>query len=50
MIDNEVKLHKHVCKCVDQKGLAAILADKRSAGVAPEVNLRDLLHAGEFQI
>ena len=50
MIDNEVKLHLHVCKCVDQKGLAAILADKRSAGVAPEANLRDLLHAGEFQI
>ena len=47
MIDNEVKLHLHVCKCVDQKGLAAMLADKRSAGLAPEVNLRNLLHSGD---
>ena len=27
-----------VLKCVDQNGLAAILATKRPAGVAPEVN------------
>ena len=47
MIDNEVILDSHVCKYVDQKGLAAMLADKRSAGVAPVVNLRNLLHSGD---
>ena len=34
-----------VRKYVDWNGTAAILADKRSAGVTPEVNLRTLLHA-----
>ena len=29
-----------VCKYVDQKGLAAILTSKQSAGVTPELNLR----------
>ena len=29
------------------KGLAALLAAKRLAGVTPEVNLRNPLHAGE---
>ena len=32
---------------VGQKGLVAMLATKRSAGVAPEVNLRNQLCAGE---
>ena len=36
-----------VCKHVDQYGSAAILAAKRSAGVAPEVNLRIPLHTGD---
>ena len=36
-----------VHKYVDQNGLAAILAAKRSAGVAPEVNLRIFLHIGD---
>ena len=30
----------HVCKYVDQKGSAAMLTSIKSAGVAPEVNLR----------
>ena len=30
-----------VCKYVDENGLAAMLAAKRSAGVTPEVNLRE---------
>ena len=30
----------HVCKYVDQKGLAAMLTSIQSAGVKPEVNLR----------
>ena len=29
-----------ICKYVDQRGLAAMLGSKRSAGVAPEVKLR----------
>ena len=33
-------------KYVDQKGSAAMLAIKRSAGVTTELNLRSLLHAG----
>ena len=37
-----IYLHKYV----DPKGLVATVAAKRSAGVAPEVNLRILLHAG----
>ena len=35
-----------VCKYVDETGLATMLAAKRSAGVAPEVNLRIPLNAG----
>ena len=35
-----------MCKYVDRKGLAAMLGAKRSAGVAPEVNLRNPLHRG----
>ena len=35
-----------VCKYVDENSLAAMLAANRSAGVAPEVNLRILLCAG----
>ena len=31
---------------VDLKGPAAMLAAKKSAGVAPEVNLRNSLHVG----
>ena len=31
---------------VDQKGLAAMLAIKRTAGITPEVNLRNSLHEG----
>ena len=37
-----------VHKYVDQKrGVIAMLYIKRSAGVAPEVNLRNPLHAGQ---
>ena len=32
---------------MDQKGLAVMLAIRRSAGVAPEVNLRNPLQSGE---
>ena len=32
---------------MDQKGLVAVLAIKRSTGVTPEVNLRNQLHAGD---
>ena len=32
---------------VDQNGLAAMLVTKRSAGVAPKVDLRILLHVGD---
>ena len=35
----------YVCKLVDENGLAALLATKRSAGVTPEGNLMNLLHA-----
>ena len=37
----------YLYKYLDQKGSAAILAVKRSASVAPEVNLRNSLHAGD---
>ena len=37
----------YVDKYVDQKGSAAMPAVKKSAGVAPEVNLRNPLHAGD---
>ena len=36
-----------VCKYMDENGLVAMLATKRSAGVAPEVNLRISLCAGD---
>ena len=35
----------YIYKYVDQRGSAAILADKRPAGVAPDVNLKNRLHA-----
>ena len=38
--------HHSMYKYVDHKGLAAMLAMKRSTGVAPEVNLWNPLHAG----
>ena len=34
----------YVYKYVDQKGLDAMLANKRSAGVGPQVNLSNPLH------
>ena len=37
----------YMYKYVDQKGLAAMLAIKRLAGVTQEVNLRNSLHAGD---
>ena len=37
----------HVCKYVDQNGSTAMLAVKRSADVAPEVNERNLLRTGD---
>ena len=37
----------HVRKYVDKKNLAAMLTSIQLAGVAPEVNLRNLLCAGE---
>ena len=36
-----------VYKCVNCKGVAAVLAMKRSAGVTPEVNLRNPFHVGQ---
>ena len=36
-----------VYKYVDRNDLGAILATKRSAGFAPEVNLRNLLLTGD---
>ena len=33
-----------MCKYMDQKGLAAMLTLKQSAGVTSEVNLRNPLH------
>ena len=38
---------RHVCNYVDQKGSAAMLTSIQSAGAAPEVNLRNSLHAGD---
>ena len=37
----------YVCKYGDRNGSAAMLAAKRPAGVAPELNLRNPLHAGD---
>ena len=36
-----------ISKYVDQKGSTAILATKRSAGVTPEVNLRNPLYTSQ---
>ena len=38
---------RHVCRYVDQKGSAVMLTFIQSAGVAPEVNLRNSLQAGD---
>ena len=38
---------RHVCRYVDQKGSAAMLTSIQSAGVVPEVNLRNPLCTGE---
>ena len=38
---------KRLTGYVNQKMLCAMLAIKRSTGVAPEVNLRNQLHAGD---
>ena len=37
---------RHICRNVDQKVLAAMLTSIQSVGVAPEVNLRNSLNAG----
>ena len=37
----------HVYRYVDQKGLATVLATNRSAGVARDLSLRNLLHTGD---
>ena len=37
----------HVCRYVDRKGWAAMLTSIQSAGVTPEVNPRNSLHAGD---
>ena len=37
----------HVCRYMDRKGSAAMLTSIQSVGVAPEVNLRNSLHAGD---
>ena len=37
-----------VYKYVDENGLAAMLATNRSAGVAPEVNLREHIYHVRF--
>ena len=37
---------RHVCRYMDRKGSAAMLTSILSAGVTPEVNLRNSLHAG----
>ena len=37
----------HVCRYMDQKSLAAMLTSIQSAGVSPEVNLRNSLQAGD---
>ena len=39
--------YTHMYTYVDQKGLAALLVIKRSAGVAPSLNLRNQLHEGD---
>ena len=42
----DLLVYVQMCKYVDQKGSAAMLAINRSAGVAPELYLQNLLHAG----
>ena len=37
----------HMWKYMDQKGPTAMLGIKRSAGVTPEMNLRNPLHTGD---
>ena len=37
---NSTNTCEHVCRYMDQKGLAAMLAPIQSAAVTPEVNLR----------
>ena len=37
----------YIYKYIDQKGSVAMLAVKRSVGVAPEMNLRNPLHMGD---
>ena len=32
--------YEHICKCMDQKGSAAMLTSAQPAGVTPEVNQR----------
>ena len=36
---------KHICRYVDRKGLAAMLTSVQSAGVTPEVNLKNSMQA-----
>ena len=49
VLDPGLKSHQYlyVCKYVDWNGFGAMLATKRSAGVTPEVNLRNPLHVGD---
>ena len=42
-----INVCRHVCRYVDQKGLAAMLTSIQLAGVTPEVNLRNLLCTGK---
>ena len=46
-VRNKVHYVVHIRKYVDQKDSAAMLAIQWSAGVTPEVNLRNLLHTGD---
>ena len=48
-LDHELKPHQflYLYKYVDQNSSVTILATKRSAGVAPEVNLRNSLFTGD---
>ena len=38
---------RHICRYMDRKGSAAMLTSIQSAGVIPEVNLRNSLHTGD---
>ena len=48
-LDPRFESHQRLCvnKFVDQKGSAAMLDIKRSAGVTLEVNLKNPLHTGK---